>query len=1072
MKNRILVAFMLALALTLATFAAPVVQNLEGADEYAEALDTGVQTAENRTNLVPILREGDPVPEKQTASLASDVDAKDKIVAKNISTTGLFVSEKTVYAEVTFDLRTNGLHDAKTKLALSIVDEANRLVAKQKSCEIAFCKETYDLSLKYELETVASQSFSYEHQYFFKFDYTGAFAFENECYFSSMAPSAQTTLIKMEIVNSSQNIVDFYMANANDNDQYVFNIQNVDYTPEKIANGVYRVQMTELDYSDSYDGELDIYVTVRTFMGHVCSGNFVFCYVGSNEHTGSKGVYGDERIHVESDYTYVMMELKENYEGYTQADASKVNVSVYDGITGEIVGKSKTSDVDINGGYCEVVVKITGTLVADRKYIVAVDDGLTIRIWYLNSVDGRFVTDASIKHPGGLDGEDFWNRNLFEADSYSIRMHDVYCMPDMSKLDVVIADYEGNVYAEFDKSSIVTKNASADKMYYGIVDFDMDVVGTLAQNSYYRIIIMYDGTELSSYELYYFPEETEDSSGLYVQVASAFNDGTDTYVMLEVYSAGEFVPENAKFEMVSTYASAAATSSYTGQIHKNFGYNGYCYMMVLKFPTAESISWNYRIEVTYAAEEPVKSYGFGSEYAEMPYIYDYVRKDGDGKAVLCGEGLSDNSSYVLMLFDEASGKAIECPVTKTRGKDELVADIRGIEKYRLSDIVYLSIDGKYMIRISPYDIIPEFYFSGSDFYAVCRNQDHRIAIVGLPSGDYAQYRLADSEAGLKKAPYASIKDFVTYVLPEGDGKKIIYAQFKDSKGKESDVMTTFVVIDITGPDFKNVRTATEYSIDKWGYFSVNVDFETDTAGYIYCQILDGEGNIIGTEIDYIHSASYTFKSFSFDAGINESAFTKAKKLVIYMTDDYNNKSQKWEFDISVEMPYSVLETDDMYIVVDNETGHIVHGTDIYIEDGTSPVTLPAYVNGVAVTGIEDFAFNSCFIGAMYIPATYTYFESVDAFYGTGFTTFYVVEGSPAHEFMKQNAMNWDIAGLSKGDTDGDFVTTQEDVIVIADYILNPTALTEAQVAAADVYGDDGVVDIKDIIKLAQMASEQ
>ena len=38
MKNRILVAFMLELALTLATFAAPVVQNLEVADEYAEYL--------------------------------------------------------------------------------------------------------------------------------------------------------------------------------------------------------------------------------------------------------------------------------------------------------------------------------------------------------------------------------------------------------------------------------------------------------------------------------------------------------------------------------------------------------------------------------------------------------------------------------------------------------------------------------------------------------------------------------------------------------------------------------------------------------------------------------------------------------------------------------------------------------------------------------------------------------------------------------------------------------------------------------------------------------------------------
>lgn len=1070
MKNRILVAFMLALALTLAAFAAPVVQNLEGADEYAEALDTGVQTAENRTNLVPILREGYPVLEKQTARLSSDISDKHKIIVKNISSTGLFEREKTVYADVAFDVSKNSLLDAKKKLILSIVDGQNKVVAKQKSCETAFNIDSWDLCLRYELEFVSDHTLSQGNQYFFKFDYTGEYTFELQCDYPSLGVSTRTEIIKMKTVNASQNIVDFYIANANDSDTYIFNIQDVDYSATRMEKGVYRVQMTELDYSrgNDYSGELWLNVIVRNLMGHVCSGEFLFYFVGNDEHMGAFGIYGDDLIHADSKYTYMGIECKENGEYYKASDASKIQVTVFDAYTGEIVGQSKQSGVFITNGYCDVEVDVEGKIQADRDYIITVDDGYTIRIWFISSVGGTGFSHALIK----MQDYDEYSYDLYEADSYEAWIPEAYGMSDSSKFDATILDYESNVFAKLDKSSIRHEKISGKVTSYY---FTLDVVGTLEQHKYYQLNIMYDGEYVGCQDLYYFPEESDEDVGgiYYASVDNAFNDGENTYALIAMHVyQDDFVITDTSFKMVSTNASSVlAPDHYDGTIHNVFKTDDMFYMVVVKFPMAETVTNNYRISIK-NGESTCDTYAFYSGYQSLPYVYNYAYMEEDGTCVVYGEDLPEGT-YELMMFKAEDNSSVTFPMTKIAGKDELTVKVENSENYRFINQAYIVIDGKEFCSVDSYIFVYDYYFSGSDFFARCRNQNHRIAVVGLPSKDYTQYKLADSETALKSASYAPIKNFVTYVLPEGDGKKIIYAQFKDSKGKESEIMTTYVNLKMSGPDLSYVSTATEYEIDQWGYFSVHVDFETGASGYMYCEIFDGDGNKLIWDMEMISTAGRGFKSFSFNAGVNTSKLTKAEKLVIYMTDEYDrNKSKKWEFDISVEMPYSVLETDDAYYVISNETGHIVFGTDIYLDDGTSSVTLPAYINGVKVTGIEDFVFNNCFIAAMNIPATYTYFESVDAFYGTGFTTFYVVEGSPAHEFMKQNAMNWDIAGLSKGDTDGDFVTTQEDVIVIADYILHPAALTEAQVAAADVYGDDGVVDIKDIIKLAQMASEQ
>jgi len=54
----------------------------------------------------------------------------------------------------------------------------------------------------------------------------------------------------------------------------------------------------------------------------------------------------------------------------------------------------------------------------------------------------------------------------------------------------------------------------------------------------------------------------------------------------------------------------------------------------------------------------------------------------------------------------------------------------------------------------------------------------------------------------------------------------------------------------------------------------------------------------------------------------------------------------------------------------------------------------------------------------------------------------------------------------------DGIVGTEDVSLLAGYLIGNTSLSSKQIEAADVYGNDGLISIKDLIALAQLISAQ
>ena len=194
MKNRVLTALMLALSLSVAVFASPDMQRVENTNEEVFQLSEDVKI-EKDTNLVPILWESVPETTAKTARLYSADEAD--IEAAFIQPTGLFTNEKTVTAKVFLNLDNKGIYDAKTKLALSVVDDNDTVIARQTSCEVCYDKEYYGLCLLYELGLVTGKSIEAEKAYYFKLDYTGAYKFENLGDSSSWYPKSSGDFVAL-----------------------------------------------------------------------------------------------------------------------------------------------------------------------------------------------------------------------------------------------------------------------------------------------------------------------------------------------------------------------------------------------------------------------------------------------------------------------------------------------------------------------------------------------------------------------------------------------------------------------------------------------------------------------------------------------------------------------------------------------------------------------------------------------------------------------------------------------------------------------------------------------------------
>lgn len=965
-------------------------------------------------------------------------NAEKTVTVERISSYDFYMSEKTITINIAFE----EFYDAKNKLKISVADSDDKIVAEQVSCVYSY---GWGNVLRYTLKVVEGAEISSDKDYDIKMTYTGSYDFVCDAYYTKVYPANQAAVIRAELVDRGENIFAFYIANFNSEADYVIEFEDVEYEPISIEDNCISFKFDDIDTSNVYNSHTALTFTLYEKNGDSRS----YCDYFSMEYLDFDEEYTDDsyngistvdKLAVTADSFVVYAYANEKGEEYSAKAAENAVIYMVDSVTG---GKVATATIDYSEDYGEIIakMKITETLVEDRRYFIVADDGETIRLKAVYATDKPCYSFCGIK----LDGTDSYSTRFGNADKYELMMFDAYNMPDISKINACIYDSAGNPVITFDKGSAKDKgNAS---MAENRIAFTMSRQTTLDEDERYYFKLMYDQYTVYNERWNYSETESEEFQGWVYDAYSAENN---TYLLFD-YVSEVYDETDLEFVLKSNIGDTELTGKYQRTL-----YSDYDKYIVVKFDgTVEGSYSDISLIVKSGSKELYNKSSVYINEVSLPFVYDYTNKSRDGYTILYGEGFEDGNTYELYVFDLVTNSEKKISLTKVKGKNEFKvsnADLNVI----LDNSGQIEENGVWVGEVS-YWTLDSDYLPENEFYAKYKTQNHRLAILYLPIKDYSQYKLADSKDALNNQAFKTIERNVLYTLSEGDGEKTIYAQFKKSDGGLSEIMKTTVLVDTKAPVLSNISDLSEtYTVDSYQRFKVHLTLTASENGYAEIAFYNSADCMIGYEQSRsVNSGENELDIYFYTDNYN---YTNAKKLVVYMKDKAGNTSEKHSYDVSVVNKYSKYTVGDGYILLNNETQII---EEVYT--AAEGLTIPSSINGVSVKGIGDYAFENCSnLKSISIPESVETI-SENAFEGAD-VTLKVRENSAAHKFAIANKIKYEIITVEPGDITADGQINRMDLLRLAKYFAGWEV--EIDETAADVTGD-GKLNRMDLLRLAK-----
>lgn len=934
--------------------------------------------------IIPILRDKEEsVSQNKIALMSKSRDENPRIT---YAYTEDFYADSDTFE---IELQIENMKDSRQNLILTVLDEDYNHVAKQVGVYY------HQNGLVYQMELVADIDENSE--YFIRFTYNGKYSLNLDIYSSYIYPITDVRIKDIEVIDANSNSFGISLANATEGENYVlFYGQSWDYGEVKREATVTSDKSLYVEFGDAIPFDRWNYIwiceegTEEFNRWDYLDQAELYSYGvnDSEEDYRNDGISCEEYIPESATYVWFGMWSKDGFDqGYDESDIDNVDVYLFDMTTGKNVGTM--ADVEYLEEYGEIEgnIKITKTLDETHEYIMVFNDGYSIRIYD----DFTVTSEKKLININAYD-EDKNHLQVIpaEMDTFYVNVYSIN-ISDPKNVKVELIDEMGETIAKGTyKSSMsrhkITVSGGLDvgkyilKATYGDLVCTRQIEVTEGNNSAWQNVsdtVIYDG---KTYVCVSLETETLDPAKLTYKVV--LNDGT---VMKAKYHRSLGNAYNEK-RFVVTVDEELYNTDYNNPARLEI-YDG----TDLIAPTYEN-----NIKIRWVSEET------------EPFVYGTYNITGTTAEIFL-EGFTDVGDFAICAYDELTEAGVTVDAVKTTNTSVTFnkSDLKKIHMSGNDSIeLFIEEDDEYVTYVwtSLYDgLISAIMEDSFGFQKAFTSREYEA--LNLPYNDYAYYKLATSESGLKSETYKKIEVGLLYHIEATEGKETVYAQFKTADGKESAVMTASITIDSCGPVFSVVgEIPSSLTINENTEIEVCLEIEASEAGTICFALCDADGNIIGYE-----SESTIAKGIGEVYGwfwSEDANYEDATTLVVYMTDIAGNMSAEQRFDISVVVSEIVeFETDEAFWVIDAATGTILD-CEIYGET----LNIPTEIEGISIKAIGQIAFSSSSSYVeVYVPATINSIDE-DAFALWNDFILLVEKDSYAHTFAEKNYLPYEVIG--------------------------------------------------------------
>lgn len=803
--------------------------------------------------------------------------------------------------------------DARKNLTLSVKDEDGTEVAKQESVSYSYSALVYRMKIIGEMEDGL--------EYSIEFTYDGAYELETFVEEAYVCPEFLVWAEEVKILNQHLNIFLLTMANTEINTEYTLFYEDANYDTFSIdvTTDENNCILAEFGEDAVFSIENTIYVCEQGTEDYWDSLGQVYFYECEPYDISNEGVSCEEIIAEDAETVYFeFYEKGYAWEMYSSGDEENIDVYLFDVTAGKKVSSGMTNvmfESDWGGIWGEV--EISSALYADHEYIMVLDDGYSLRVCDTTVTDQKKIEDIYL-----------YDTNLESVTAISSSTSKFYCRISTLNIEpgefsVVMKDSSSQVVATSSYNS--SKNACLMTVKESLVPGKYTLTATVDGISFTRSINVLGSGQGTTQKL--------------VEQASSSAHIADGTVFVEVWLENSgFEPSELTYKLTLNDG-----TEIEAEYHRTLYEDERDIYFVVKTDLAQGGFRNAMLKMYYDGEylipydEPNMRIRNMVMYQDMSaFVYNEFQLT-EGDITLYIEGINENGTYTLCGYSDETQELVEITATgsdsvtfRKSQLDRIVTIHDLFNGYNYSDkMLVLEYNDEFVAKMYNDYIGKNLLADSFGFQKASTSKKYEV--INLPYQTYSKYKLSTTEAGLNSVSYKTIDVGVLHELEEEEGVQTVYAKFKTASGEESDVQKISIYYDATAPELQILsKMSGQYTIGEMEEsFNLPYYIRANEEGLLYAEFFDKKGNQLGYEYtsevyegtiaDYVHI---------YDNG----EIGQAKKLVVYMKDRAGNKSEEFEFNVSVVYGCENLGNTRSRIMYSNDEVRVSARDDSFYKD--------------------------------------------------------------------------------------------------------------------------------------------